>query len=455
MARETQEGGDLADLEEARQIDRAATPLWVSQQEEGKPAERSTGQEEAEAQAPGATMSEALLKEYDYSDPKRGDVRNGVVIGEASSQYIVDVGAKRECLVAVSDYQKLGAGAPLKAGDELPVYIIKADAQDGHLVGSFYLAQVEHDWAKAEAFEASGQIFEAEVVGQNRGGLLVHFGRLRGFVPASHLVGSGNSDAAQKPVVLDHWIGKVLPFKVIEVNRRRNRLILSYRAARRQWRSQQKENLLETLHEGDVCTGIVSSLASFGAFVDLGGADGLIHVSELAWYRVGHPSELLKVGQEVDVYVLRVDPTRGRVGLSLKRLQPDPWTLVEGKYKPGQVLQVRVTKLVDFGAFAEIEKGVEGLIHVTEMSDPAPARPEDAVEPGQVRLAKVLRVDAQNRRIGLSLRAVTPEELATWEAQNQEGTPQAAEATPPAEAAGDATPEAGPAAEEQEGPDTI
>jgi small subunit ribosomal protein S1 len=423
MARETQEGGSSADLEEPRQIDRAAMPLWVSQQEgAAKAGEEPTGQGEEGAQAPGPAMSEALLQEYDYSDPKRGDVRNGLVIGGDGDYYVVDVGAKRECLVAVSDYRKLGGAAdesPL--GKELPVYILRADAQDGHLVGSFYLAEVERDWDLAEEYEASGRIFEAEAVAQNRGGLLVHFGRLRGFVPASHLVDSGSSGTAGKPVALDHWVGKVLPFKVIEVNRRRNRLILSYRAARRQWRSQQKENLLEKLHEGDVCKGVVSSLASFGAFVDLGGADGLIHVSELAWYRVGHPSELLRVGQEIAVYVLRVDPARGRVGLSLKRLQPDPWTLVQEKYQPGQLLPVRVSKLVDFGAFAEIEKGVEGLIHLTEISDPPPARPEDALEPGQVCLAKVLRVDAQNRRIGLSLRAVTPEEQAAWEAQHPQG----------------------------------
>lgn len=458
MARETQEGGDSAELQEARQLEQRAMPALVSQQEDGREASQEpAGPEGADGQAPGPSMSEALLQEYDYSDPKRGDVRNGVVIALAGQEYVVDVGAKRECVVPASDYEKLREGrGELQPGTELPVYIVKADAQDGHLVGSFYLAQLERDWARAEECEASGEVFEAEVAGQNRGGLLVRFGHLRGFVPASHLVGSGNSEAPEKPVVLDHWIGKVLPFKVIEVNRRRNRLILSYRAARRQWRSQQKENLLERLHEGDVCKGVVSSLASFGAFVDLGGADGLIHVSELAWYRVEHPSELLKVGQEVEVYVLRVDPARGRVGLSLKRLQPDPWSLVEERYQPGQVLQVRVTKLVDFGAFAEIEKGVEGLIHVTEMSDPPPARPEDAVQPGQVRLAKVLRVDGQNRRIGLSLKAVTPEEAAAWEATGQAGAAQPAEkgAAPATPATGGAA-EAGQAAETAGGEDTI
>lgn len=471
MAREVQEGGNSTDLQETGRINPAETPLFVTQEANGGQAAEAPAEQEAslKAQASGPTMSEALLAEYDYDRPKRGDIRKGVVVSLQPAEVIVDVGAKRECVVAASDYQKLQAesGCELHAGDEVPVYILKPEDRDGHLVGSLYMAQMEQDWARAEEYEASGQVFEAQVSSQNRGGLLVPFGRLRGFVPASHLVGSGSSETTEEPLVLNHWIGKTLPFKVIEVNRRRNRLILSYRAARRQWRSQQKVNLLETLQEGDVRTGIISSLASFGAFVDLGGADGLIHVSELAWYRVEHPSELLKVGQEVQVYVLRVDPSRGRVGLSLKRMQPDPWTLVDGKYVVGQTVQAQITKLVDFGAFAEIEKGVEGLIHVTEMADPAPSRPEEAVQTGEVCLAKVLRVDAQNRRIGLSLRAVTPEELDAWQASRATDPsgfagpdrPQEAEALgdasePSATAADDAA-EAGSTAEATESTSTI
>ncbi|HOR01604.1 MAG TPA: S1 RNA-binding domain-containing protein [Anaerolineae bacterium] len=424
MALEKREGSGPADLQEAGRPEAPGVPLSVDDEQEGAAGQGAP----AEAQTPDPTMSEALLAEYDYERPKRGDIRSGVIVSMQPSEIIVDIGAKRECIVAGSDYQKLVGEAAVEfhAGDEVSVYVIKPEDRDGHLLGSLYLAQMESDWTRAEEFEASGEIFEARVSGQNRGGLLVPFGRLRGFVPASHLVGPSSRDGDQ-PVALTHWIGKTLPFKVIEVNRRRNRLILSYRAARRQWRPQQREGLLETLHEGDTRRGVVSSLASFGAFVDLGGADGLIHISELAWYRVEHPSDLLRVGQEIDVYVLRVDPSRGRVGLSLKRLQPDPWTLVEGKYAAGQVVQVRITKLVDFGAFAEVEKGIEGLIHASELADAAPARVEDAVQPGEVHLARVLRVDAENRRIGLSLRAVAPEEHAA----QQEQAPDAAEPDEP------------------------
>jgi len=379
-------------------------------------------------------MSEAMLHEYDYERPKRGDIRKGVVLSVQPAEIVIDIGAKRECVIAASDYQKLGAEAlaEIHEGDEVSVYIVKPEDREGHLIGSLYLAQMEDDWTHAEELERSGQVFEAKVSGQNRGGLLVPFGRLRGFVPASHLVGT-RGDATNRPPSLNHWIGKTLPFKVIEVNRRRNRLILSYRAARRQWRSEQKKSLLDDLAEGDVRRGVVSSLASFGAFVDLGGADGLIHVSEMAWYRVEHPSEMVQVGQEVDVYVLRVDSERGRIGLSLKRLQPDPWSLVEGKYSPDQVVEGRITKLVDFGAFAEIEKGIEGLIHVTELADPTPIRPEEVVLADEICLLRVLRVDAANKRIGLSLKAVDPADVEAWQAKRAAAT-SPDQATEPGEA---------------------
>ncbi len=383
----------------------------------------------SESQAP-MSMSEAMLEEYDYQRPRRGDLREGVVVAVDSNEVIVDIGAKRECTVSMSDIKKLGDEAgEIHSGDTISVYIVKPETQEGHMVGSLYLARLEADWERAEELEKSGEIIQAQVTGHNRGGVLVPFGRLRGFVPASHLAGSRSSQEGDGPS-LGEWVGKTLPFKVIEVNRRRNRLVLSHRAARRQWRTQQKRQLLEELAEGDVRHGVVSSLASFGAFVDLGGADGLIHVSELAWYRVGHPSDILKVGDEIDVYVLRVDGERGRIGLSLKRLQPDPWDLVEQNYYAGQNVEGRI-KLVDFGAFVELEKGVEGLIHISELADPTPTRAEEVVSPGEVHLLRVLRVEAQSRRIGLSLKAVTPSERDDWEARRAE----TAEEEPAAEAA--------------------
>jgi len=417
MVPDTREGSSEDTTDLADKVLPAVAPLFAGAQGEGSAekaqaeAAEATAAEEAEA---SAAVSEEVPRQDETDAPRRGEVRQGTVVSVGATEIAVNLG-KCECTVPMSDVHKLGpeAAAGIREGSEVSVYIVKPGNREGRVVGSLYLAAIEREWDRAEERAQRGEIFEAQVTGQNRGGLLVPFGRLRGFVPASHLVGT---NASAQTVVLSHWIGKTLPFKVIEVNRRRNRLILSYRAARRQWRAQQKQSLLEDLHEGDIRRGIVSSLASFGAFVDLGGADGLIHVSELAWYRVDHPSEILQVGQEVDVYVLRVDGERGRIGLSLKRLQPDPWTLVEEKYQPGQNVEGTITKLVDFGAFAELEKGVEGLIHITELADPAPARAEDIVHPGEVHLLRVLRTDARNRRIGLSLKAVDPEERLAWEA---------------------------------------
>jgi len=434
-----------SDLQEVEYSTTQGTPLADQSKatQEALPADAETGSETmaAESQAPATAMSQIPLDEYDYSRPQRGEVRQGVVLSIHPTEMIIDIGAKRECVVPASDYQKLGNDfvSGIKEGSEVSVYIVKPEDREGHLVGSLHLAELEQDWTRAEEAERDGTVFEAQVIGQNRGGLLVPFGRLRGFVPTSHLIGV-TSEAEGRPAALGPWIGKTLPFKVIEVNRRRNRLILSYRAARRQWRNQQKRNLLEGLHDGDIRKGIISSLASFGAFVDLGGADGLIHVSEMAWYRVEHPSEILSVGQEVEVYVLRVDGDRGRIGLSLKRLQPDPWTLVADKYLPGQTVEVTITKLVDFGAFAEVEKGVEGLIHLSELAEPTPARAEEVVAPGQVRLARVLRVDPANRRIGLSLKAVGAMEVEAWEEQRaakEQGHPPATAEDEPSDAAPD------------------
>jgi small subunit ribosomal protein S1 len=209
---------------------------------------------------------------------------------------------------------------------------------------------------------------------------------------------------------LSEFIGETLPLKVIEVNRRRRRLILSERLAQRQWRELQKEQLMNGLYEGEVRQGVVSSLCHFGAFVDLGGADGLVHISELAWHRVRHPREVLKVGDEVDVYVLRLDYERKRIGLSIKRLQPDPWTLVDEKYHVGQLAPGTITNVVDFGAFARLELGVEGLIHVSELANGHVGHPSNVVKKGDELTLRIISVNSMRRRIGLSLRQAPPQE---------------------------------------------
>jgi small subunit ribosomal protein S1 len=235
------------------------------------------------------------------------------------------------------------------------------------------------------------------------------------------------------------FVGRTIPLKVVEVDRRRRRLIMSERAAHRRWQREHRKQLLEELKIGDVRSGIVRSISDFGVFIDLGGADGLIHISELAWFPVSHPSEVVKVGQEVNVKVLRIDKQRERIGLSLKRVQPDPWSRVEEEYKVGELIEAIVTRVVDFGAFVRLRSGVEGLLHVSEMADIVPDHPQSLVSSGDLLLLRVLRIEPERRRIGLSLRQVSETEWAEWaasyrqklaaaEAARQEGAALAAEA---------------------------
>ncbi|MBC7255326.1 MAG: S1 RNA-binding domain-containing protein [Chloroflexi bacterium] len=279
----------------------------------------------------------------------------------------------------------------------------------------------------------SQEVFDGKVSGANRGGLIVHVGRVRGFVPASQVASvrlSRNADDAEREKALGELVGRTIPVKVIELDRRRNRLILSERAALRERRQKQKERLLSELKEGDVRRGVVSSLCDFGAFVDLGGADGLVHISELSWSRVTHPSQVLKVGDEVDVYVLGVDVQRRRIALSIKRLKPEPWSEVEERYHIGQIVRGHITNITEFGAFARLDEDIEGLIHISELSEQHINHPSEVVHEGQELDLRVIRIDAAKQRLGLSLRRVTEEQYEDfdWEAaENLEGAESLAE----------------------------
>ena len=247
----------------------------------------------------------------------------------------------------------------------------------------------------------------------------------------------------ERKAALAAYVDQVIPVKVVEVDRRRRRLIMSERAAHRRWQREHRKQLLEDLQTGDVRSGIVRSLANFGVFIDLGGADGLVHISELAWFPVGHPSEVVKVGQQVDVKVLRVDKQRERIGLSIKRVLPDPWTRVTEDYRVGELVEAVVTRVVDFGAFVRLRTGVEGLLHVTEMADIRPDHPQSLVSPGDLLLLRVLRIEPERRRIGLSLRQVSEAEWAEWAASYREK--HAAEARAAAEKADETAPVEEPA----------
>jgi small subunit ribosomal protein S1 len=364
-----------------------------------------------EEQVASPIMGELLSEEYDYRYPRRGDIRQAVVLSIEPHQMIVDIRAKRDGIVPEGDLQRLEEEelTTIDIGDEIPVYVLRPEDINGNVVVSINMALIHRDWLRAEEFFKSGEIYEGKISNRNKGGLIVPFGRISGFLPASQLVNMPRRLSHEKKMAkLSEFVGQTLPLKVIEVNRQRRRLIFSERAAQRQWREQQKEQLMNQLCEGDTRRGTVSSLCNFGAFVDLGGADGLVHISELAWYRVKHPREVLSVGDEVDVYVLRLDYKRRRIGLSIKRLQPDPWTLVDDKYQVGQLVQGKITNVVDFGAFACIEPGVEGLIHISQLAKGNVGHPSNVVNTGDELTLRVISVDTDRRRIGLSLRQAPP-----------------------------------------------
>lgn len=350
----------------------------------------------------------ALFEEaYDYRYPRRGDIRQGVVLSIEADRMVVDIRAKRDAIVPESDLKRLKERelSAIDIGDEIPVCVLRPHDDEGNVVVSVNLALIHQDWQRALQFFERGEVYEGTISNRNKGGLIVPFGRLNGFVPASQLVSMPRYVSHERKMArLSEFIGETLPLKIIEVNRSRRRLIFSERAAKREWREQQKEQLMNELYEGEVRRGIVSSLCDFGAFVDLGGADGLVHISELAWHRVKHPSEVLSVGDEVDVYILRLDYERKRIGLSIKRLQPDPWTLVDEKYHLDQLVRGTITNVVDFGAFARLEPGVEGLIHVSELTNGNVGHPSDVVRKGDELTLRIISINAMRRRIGLSLR---------------------------------------------------
>jgi small subunit ribosomal protein S1 len=367
-------------------------------------------------------MDVLLQGDYDYKRPRRGDIRLGVVLSVSPEGAVLDLGLKRDGIVPATDLQRLGqdTAASIQVGDEVPAFILKPEGRDGNIPVSLHRARMEQDWLEAQKLLANGEIWEGEVTGYNKGGLIVLFGKVRGFVPASQIDRFPHRlKPEEKQRRLAALVGQRLPLKVIEVDRRRRRLIFSEQAGRRIWRRKQRQRLLNELCEGDVVRGTVSTLRHFGAFIDLGGADGLAHISDLSWGRVRHPREVVRVGDEVDVYVLRLDRERNRIGLSLKRLQPDPWTLVDEKYEVGQLVEGVVTNVVRFGAFIEIEPGLEGLLHVSEFADIAPRDPRDLVKEGDRILVRIIRIQSWRRRMGLSLRQVSEAEWEAWAARSE------------------------------------
>ena len=394
----------------------------------------------APQQVGASQMGGLPVEDWDYQQPKRGEIRTGVILAITDQEIIIDVGAKRDGVVPLADMQRMSpeALANLSVGDRVPVYVLRPEDQDGNLMISLYQARQEKDWQRAQELARSGEVWEEQVIGYNKGGLVIPLGGIRGFVPASQITDFRSTmDPEERLARLSSMVGERLKVKVIEINQRKHRLILSATQAQREWREQQRDRLLEELREGEVRHGVVTSLSPFGAFVDIGGADGLVHLSELSWRRLRHPRELVHVGDALDVIILHLDREHKRIALSRKRLEPEPWALVEDNYELGQLVEGVITNVADFGAFAEIESGVEGLIHISELTDKPVSNPREVVRRGERVLLRIIRIDSRRKRLGLSIKRVLESEWSEWAARTgarkEKAVPPQPKAEPPAD----------------------
>jgi small subunit ribosomal protein S1 len=348
--------------------------------------------------------------------PNQGEIRTGVIATISPTQILVSVGAKSEGVLTGRELDQIPPAEreAFQIGQEIHVFVVNPEDQNGNIVLSFTRAQEQMGWEKVEKMVETGEEYEGKVEGYNKGGLIVGVYGLRGFIPASQ-ISMARRNASQGDTPEQRWAkmsGDPISVRVIEVDRARRRLILSERAANPESRQSIKERVIEELHEGELRTGRVTSLADFGAFVNINGADGLVHLSEISWERIQHPSEVLEVGQEVQVKIISVDREKKRIGLSIRAMQEDPWRDKVGLFKVGQLVEGVITRLTKFGAFARLEGDIEGLIHISEISEDRIEHPRERLKEGETVNLRVIRIDLDQRRIGLSLRKVDSAQFA-------------------------------------------
>jgi len=355
---------------------------------------------------------EALLENDAFSVelPKSGEIREGTIASINQSQILVSIGAKSEGVIAGRELEVIDNEdrEAFEVGQEIPVFVVSPEDSNGNVVLSYKRAQEQMAWTSVEKQMEDDEIIESKVIGYNKGGLIVGVQGLRGFVPASQISALRRSQAVGDTPE-QRWakmINEPISVRIIEVDKSRRRLICSERAASSESRQSIKERVIEELDEGQVYTGRVTSLADFGAFVNINGADGLVHLSELSWDRIQHPSEILEIGQEVKVKVINIDREKRRIGLSLRALSDDPWRSRIEKYSVGQLVEGEITRLTKFGAFARLEGDIEGLIHISEISETRIEHPKEVLKEGETVALRIIRIDPEQHRIGLSLRKV-------------------------------------------------
>lgn len=364
-----------------------------------KPAEIPASQE--------LTMADLLDQYVPSKALRRGEIIDGKVMSKTGEGLLVNIGYKSEGLIPGREMRTLGPEGveELGIGDEIIAYVINPEGPDGSSILSIDRARGEQGWRILEKSMESDETVKGKIIGSNRGGAVVESEGVQGFIPLSQLVGPARElyvPGGEPPK--EGFVGMEVEFKIVELNRRRNRAIFSERAALQAWKQIQKMRLVQELSEGEIRRGRVAGISNFGAFVDLGGADGLIHISELSWEPVKSPEEVVSVGDEIDVFILKVDRENLKIALSLRRLKPEPWDEVENKFAVGQTVDGVVTKLANFGAFARIDAGIEGLIHISELSHQVIKHPRDVVNEGDELQLKIIRIEPERRRLGLSLK---------------------------------------------------
>lgn len=354
------------------------------------------------------------LDHYEFEQPKKGQILEGEILRINEDAIVVGIGQKRDAIVPVKDLNRIDREILEKysVGDRVLVSVIYIPGGDKDLLVSLSQGIEYESWKSAEEFLAEESLIELEVVGHNKGGLLVSFESLQGFVPASQVPEIRQiQDRQRAQRVKEDLVGSLLMLKVIEVDRPRRRLVFSALTALEAKRKQR----LQELEIGQIFhKARVANVVKFGVFVDLEGVDGLVHLSELDWERVKHPSELFKVGDEIDVQILDIDVEKERVSLSRKALLPNPWMIFSEAHHPGETLRGKVTRVMDFGAFVELTPGIVGLVHATEVGYSAGGDPQQVVKAGENVLVRILEIDAERERVSLSMRRVPKDIQIAW-----------------------------------------
>jgi 4-hydroxy-3-methylbut-2-enyl diphosphate reductase len=398
----------------------ASTPDWIIEEVERRMREMAdrediTNPEEQVTTPEGdVTNAEQELQTTQVKSLRSGDVVKGVVVQVGQDEVLVDVGAKSEGVVPLRELSCCNVSSPddlVQVGDEIDVWVVKAEDNEGRIILSKGRADAIRAWDTLEQAYQNGEPVKGVVREVVKGGLLVDLG-VRSFLPASQVERGYVEDLSQ-------YVGQEITAQIIELNKGRKKVILSRKVLLEEEYAQKRQETLSTIQEGDVVRGVVRRLTHFGAFVDIGGLDGLLHISEISWHRINHPSEVLKVGDELEVQVLRVDRENEKVSLSLKQVLPNPWDQVGENYPVGEIVSAKVVRLVPFGAFVELEPGVEGLIHISHLADWHVVKPEDVIEEGQEINVKVLSVDPENKRIRLSLREARKNDDNKYQDNNQ------------------------------------